>query len=134
MADPFTLSIVSLGLGVGGSMSKWFGTHAQADAVREQTAEQVRRQRGEQQQRMGQAEVAAGASGAEFSSSSLQQHLTDMRTEMQRQLLWTQRAGTRQADSMETAAPLNFLSDVGGSLFSFGAANNWWRKTPGGEA
>lgn len=128
--EPF--SILALGSSVFGSVSSYFGKQDQAARIRAQTEEQVRRLEAEQQQQLGAARAAGAASGADFESTSIQRHLANMAEEFRRQVNFTRRAGMNQASDVSAAGTLGLFSDLGGSLFSFGKANNWWRQPGGG--
>jgi hypothetical protein len=125
------LSIAALGLSAFGSLSKYYGSQEQAGRLRSQTEEQIRRMRLGQEQQLGQAAAAGAGSGVEFESASLQQHLGAMQAEFTRQRDWLAKTGGQQASDISSAGELGLIGDLGGSLFSFGQANNWWRKPQG---
>lgn len=126
--DPFTLS---LGVQVAGAGLSWWQRRQQADAMREETQETLRRFRAEGERRIGLTRTAAAASGFELGSGSLQTYLSDMETEFARQAGWIQRAGSRAAGASDNAANLGLFADLGGALMGYGRNNNWWRTTDG---
>jgi hypothetical protein len=119
---PLALSAIS----AGASLISAFG---QSSAQRRQTDEQVRRMQAQAAQTVGTTQAAGAASGIEFDSNSLQAHLAAMKAEFERQATWTRRAGYAAADATAISGVLGAGGDLGGSLFRFGAANNWF-KTP----
>ena len=122
------LSIAALGMSALGAVSSYFGKQSQAERLRAQTEEQQRRMRLAQEQQLGYAQAAGAASGVELESTSLQQHLASMSAEFQRQREWAQKVGDQTASDISSAGTFGLISDLGGSLYGFGKANNWWRK------
>lgn len=121
----------ALGIQAGSSLVSFLGAGNQARQQRLETKEQVRRLRLQQEATLSTARAAGAASGVEFGSESLQLYLGAMDAEFRRQADWMKKAGYKRAATTEQAGALGFVSDLGGALFQYGAANNWWRKTPG---
>jgi hypothetical protein len=115
------------GMGLVGGALGWIGHRAQASAMRDQTAEELRRRRAADAQKLGQATAAAGASGVESGSASLSTYLTSMQEEMQRQQEWARSAGATNASAMDAAGGLGFFTDLGSTLSGYAKANNYWR-------
>jgi hypothetical protein len=117
----------SLGLSAIEAGASFLGRQEQARQMRRETDEEVRRFQRQADFRLGAARAAGAASGIEFESRSLQDYLGDMTSEFQRQAQWMRDAGYRKAAGVDQASTFGLVSDLGGSMFSFGAANNWWR-------
>jgi len=131
MAIPAAAVGVGLAAGVVGGAMSFFGREEQARRIRAQANEADRRMKAQQEQQLGLTTAAAGASGYEIQDSSgLQQHLSAMSQEFTRQRDFAMRAARQQASDVTGAAGFGLLSDLGGSLFKFGQANNWWRSSP----
>jgi hypothetical protein len=113
-----------------GSLASYFGRQDQARLMRRETDEQVRRFEAGAEQRIGMARAAGAASGIEFESRSLQDHLGAMTEEFRRQAQWMREPGYRQARGTDQASTFGLIGDLGGAMLGFGAANNWWRGTP----
>lgn len=120
-----------LGMGLLNAASSRRLARRQAELQRMETDEAVRRFRAEGTTRISAARAFGAASGIEVDSSSLVGHLTRMTTEFEREARWMREAGYAGARLTEQGADARFIGDLGGSLFQFGAANNWWQKTPG---
>ncbi len=112
---------------IGGALG-FFGAQAKSARIRAQTEEQLRRTKLQQEQQLGYAQAAGAASGVEYDSPSLQLHLASMSAEFQRQRDWLAKTGAQQAGDISSAGTAGLVGDLGGTLFSFGKANNWWRK------
>lgn len=125
--DPFG---IALGVGALSAGASWFNRREQADLMRRQTDEEVRRLRVSQAQKLSAVDAAGAASGIELDSSSLQAHTSAMSAEFDRQAEWMRRAGYAGARATDTAANFGAISDFGGALFQYGANSNWF-KTPG---
>lgn len=119
---------IGAGVGLLGGLSRYFGSQEQARRMRAQTDEQIRRMRAQQDQQLGLARAAGAASGIEFESPSLQLHLDNMSAEFQRQRDWLAKTGAQGSSDVSSAGTFGLISDLGGSLYGFGKANNWWRK------
>lgn len=118
---------IGAGLGLASGIFKFMGSQAQADAMRAQRAEELRRKKLADAALLGEATAAGASSGVEFDSSSLQGYLGAMKAEMQRQQDWMARAGDTNAGNVSLAGTFGLLSDVGGTLSSYAKANNYWR-------
>ncbi len=128
MANPF--AIASAGFGVASALGSFFGKRSQAKELRLQTLEQVRRDQATNNTTLGTARVRAAGSGLEFESGSLQDWLKAMDDEFTRQEAWTRRTGMKAARSVSNAATWGLIGDLGGTMMSFGQANNWFRQPP----
>lgn len=118
---------IGAGLGLASGVIKYFGSQEQAAAMRRQAEEEARRQTLQNAQTYGGAVGTAGASGAELDSNSLQGYLGAMREEMKRQVEWARRAGSTNASNVASAGAFNLGTDIGGTLFNYAKANNYWR-------
>jgi hypothetical protein len=116
-----------LGLNAIGALAAYRGRDEQARQMRAETDEELRRFKLQSAGRVGMARAAGAASGIEFESGSLQNYLSAMTTEFARQADWMKRAGYQRAAAGKSAAGFGLVSDLGSSLFNFGAANNWWK-------
>ena len=112
-----------------------FGGVMQAGNIRRQTALQVERMQKQANQAVGQATAVAGASGVEMTSSTVENHLSEMRRE------WNARIAQVTATGNE-AAGMSILSSAGSAFGSLakgmsGAAeelqntNDAWRGYAG---
>lgn len=128
------LAIAGAGLGVVGAFGSFFGKRDQAEELRRQAREQLRREQASNNQTLGTARVRAaagsGGGGLEFGSTSLQDWLTAMDQEFTRQEQWNFRVGMKQASALESSALWGLIGDLGGTMTQFGAANNWWKPSP----
>lgn len=115
--------------GVLGAAFSFLSGDNKANLQRQQTDEQVRRFQDRNAQTQGQATAAGYASGT-TGQGSLSMYLNDMSTEFRRQSDWMRQAGYAQADATQSASTFGLASDIGGSLFKFGASQNWF-KSPG---
>jgi hypothetical protein len=126
------------GLGVSGlgALGSFVSTQLSADQMRADTREQVRRLELQQKQVLGEATARGAASGVEFGSASLSTYLDAMTQEFKREAEWARETGYRAANATAASGALRLGSDVAGSLFQYGAANNWWRQpaAPAGGA
>lgn len=119
---------IGAGLGLASGVMKYFGGQAQADAMRAQAAEELRRKKLQDAQVFGEATAAGAASGIDFQESTgLQSYLGAMKAEMLRQQEFMRRAGATNASNVSSASGLNLFTDVGGTLSSYAKANNYWR-------
>jgi hypothetical protein len=114
--EPF--SMVALGLGALKVGSDFLGGMDRADKIKKETAEMVRRFT---------IQGLGAASGVDSESASLTKYLTDMSVEFQRETDWLRSSGEAQADAAEMSL-LQGFGQLGSSLFSFGSANNWFKK------
>jgi hypothetical protein len=122
------LSFASFGIGVGSSILGGALGFEQADQQRAETAEQVRRFNLLSRRTTSEATAAGNASGITSDSGSLTKYLAEMSAEFGRQADWMRAAGEQRADNTEMSALFGMAGDLGGSLFKFGASNNWFRK------
>lgn len=122
------LSIASLGVGVGSSILGGVYGFNQADQQRAETAEQVRRFNVLARRTSSEAEALGNASGVTSDSGSLTTYLSAMQKEFSRQADWMQKAGDTRAENTDMSTLFGMAGDLGGSMFKFGAANNWFKK------
>lgn len=120
-------SVAAAGLGAYGAVGKFLGGQESASMQRAQTREQLRRLEGEFLQRRGQAEAIGSGSGFEYSSESLQRHLTGMTDEFRRQADYLRATGYARARATERSSVLGLFGDLGTTLFQFGQSNNWFQ-------
>jgi hypothetical protein len=125
---------LALGVGVAGAAASWWNRRDQADLQRAETREAVRRFERDAARTVGLARARGAASGVEFESRSLQDHLSAMTEEFRRQAQWMRESGYRGAATTDRAAGFGLVADLGSSLIGFGNANNWWRRPPGSAA
>lgn len=123
--DP--ISLTSLGVGVGSSILGMKLGFDQADQQRKETAEQVRRFQLVKTRTESEATALGNASGITSDSGSLTTYLGAMSKEFGRQMDWLRQAGNNRADATELSTMLGGATSFGSSLFSYGAANNWFR-------
>lgn len=122
------LSIASLGIGVGSSILGAGLGFEQADQMRAETAERIRRFGLFAKRTESEGEAAGNASGITSDSGSLTKYLGEMGKEFSRQMDWMQKAGDQNADATEMGAIFGAAGGLGSNLFQFGAANNWFRS------
>lgn len=122
------LSLASFGIGVGSSIAGGVLGFDQADQQRAETAEQVRRFNLLAHRTESLATAEGNASGITSDSGSLTKYLSDMTAEFGRQADWMKTTGEQRAENTEMSALFGMAGDLGGSLFKFGAANNWFRQ------
>lgn len=122
------LSMASLGIGVGSSILGASLSFDQADQMRADTAERVRRFGLFAKRTQSEAEAMGNASGVTSDSGSLTKYLGEMGKEFSRQTDWMRETGDRQADMTEMAGLFGAAGGLGSNLFQFGAANNWFRS------
>lgn len=125
MVDPFSIAV--LGATAAKAGFSYIKGISAADQRRRETAEAVRRLKLQQAQVVGATEAAGAGSGVEVGSKSLTSYLTQMTAEFDREADWMRKAGNRGADAADTAAGFGLLGDLGGGIFKFGAANNWFK-------
>lgn len=125
------LPALALGVGVAGAAASWWNRRDQARQQRAETREQVRRFELDAARTVGLARARGAASGVEFESRSLQDHLSAMTEEFRRQALWMRETGYRSASITDEAAGFGLVADLGSSVIGLGNANNWWRRPPG---
>lgn len=118
---------IGAGVGLVGGLASFFGKQAQSDAMRAQMEEQLRRQKLEDERRLGMATAAGMSSGIEGDSGSLQGYLAAMKAEMERQRAWTRSAGLTNAGNVGKAAGWGLLTDIGSTFNSYAKDNNYWR-------
>lgn len=121
---------IGAGVGLLGGISKYLGSQAQADAMRAQKEEELRRKKLQDAQVLGQATAAGAASGIEFDSTSLQGYLGEMKAEMVRQQEWQRRAASTNAGNVSAAGAFGLVGDLGSTISSFAKDNNYWRGAP----
>jgi hypothetical protein len=122
---------VGAGVGLVGGLSRYFGGNAQADAMRRQAAEELRRKKLQDAQVFGQTTAAGAASGIDFQESTgLQSYLTSMQAEMRRQQEFMRRSAATNASNVQTAAGFGLLTDLGGTLSNYAKDNAYWRGAP----
>ncbi|SRR6266540_1166542 len=124
------LAGLALGLQGASAAYSWWRSRDQASQQRAETAESLRRFEEESKRRLSTARAAGAASGIEFESGSIQDSLAKMSAEFGRQAEWIRTAGDRKASSTEMAGNFGLVGDLGGALFGYGNANNWWRDAP----
>jgi hypothetical protein len=121
-------TVIGAGLGLASGLMKYFGGQAQADAMRRQAAEELRRKKLQDAQVFGQATAAGAASGVDFhESTGLQNYLGQMKAEMLRQQEYQRRAGATNASNVSTASSLGLFTDVGGTISNYAKQNSYWR-------
>lgn len=123
------LSMAALGVGALSAGLDIFGGFGKADRIRAETAEMVRRFTMKSEKTISEAgALGGGASGVTSDSGSLTKTLSDMTAEFRRQADWMRQAGEAGASASEMSGLFSGLGDLGGSVFKFGAANNWFRE------
>lgn len=122
--DPFLISFGIQGLG---AVASYQSKLEQAQLMREQADESLRRTRMRNQQVLGEAKAAGAASGVEADSSSLTNFLQQMSDEFARQEFWAKKAGDLAADATESGAKWELAGGLGGALFNYGQNNNWFK-------
>jgi hypothetical protein len=120
---------IGAGLGALGGLFSWFGSQDQAARMRAQAAEELRRKKLADEQRLGAATAAAAASGVEFESPSMQIYLRAMKEEMARQQEYQRSAGAANAGAVGAAGDIGLFTNFGSTLFNLGRANSWWLGT-----
>jgi hypothetical protein len=126
--EPF--SMLSLGLGALNAGLDISGGFDKAKRIRAETGETVRRFMLDAQRKMSSTEALGNASGVEGDSTSLTKYLMDMGNEFRKQADWMKSSGEYMAGSAETSGMNQAIGDIGGSLFSFGQSNNWFKPAP----
>jgi hypothetical protein len=126
-AIPGIGTAIGAGVGLLGGIFSYLGKQNQADAMRRQQAEELRRKKLQDAQVLGQATAAGAASGVEFDSSSLQGYLGTMKSEMGRQLAWQAAAGSDNASNVDTASMFGLITDLGSTLNGYAKDNRYWR-------
>lgn len=117
--------------GVAGAAWGLYGSLRGNKARFEAEREQIRRQQAETAQVLGQGEAAAGASGLEVTAgSSMATHLATMAEQFRKNHDWAAKQAAIGKGLQDQAASVNFLSTIGGSLFNFAQAKNWWQDAP----
>lgn len=119
---------IGAGLGLASGVFSYLGKQAQADAMRAQKEEELRRQKLKNEQVLGEATAAGAASGIEFDSASLQGYLGNMKAEMARQLEWSRRSGSTNAGNVDAASTFGLLTDIGGTFSNLAKDNRYWRR------
>lgn len=120
---------IPLAIQAAGSIANAIGQKGQAGAIREQGNEQARRLRLQHDSTLGTGTARAAASGFEVEKgSSMQTYLTQMTDEFRREEEWIRKSAKAEADATNRSAIFGALTGVGSSIFSYGNANNWWRK------
>lgn len=125
------MALPALALAVGlfnAGMSMKSGFDA-ASRRRRAAVEAARRLRIGHERTLSATTAAGAASGITADSGSLQTYLTTMADEFRRQENLLLKSGIEEADAMRSSAAFGLVGDAAGSLFQFGAANNWF-KTP----
>lgn len=121
------LAAGALAIGIFKGASDIFGGFGKADAMRRETAEQVRRFTRQGERTISTATALGAASGVTADSGSVTTYINDMTTEFTKQLDWMKQAGAAGANASELSGLFNGISDVGGSIFQYGKLNNWYR-------
>jgi hypothetical protein len=122
------LAAISLGVSAAGAATSWWNRLGQADQMRRETDEALRRLRLVQEQKLGAAAAAGAASGVTADSASLTRHLSAMSGEFRREAEWAAAAGYGAAGATSKAAGFGLATDIAGSLFRFGESNAWFRQ------
>lgn len=125
--EPITIGMAALSLY--GAASSYFAGQDAAAAKRKETAEMARRLMRRNNETLSTATALGAASGITSDSKSLTAYLTDMSAEFRRQADWMKQAGEAGASAIELQSQYGAASNLGSSIFQFGAANNWF-KTP----
>lgn len=120
----------ALASGVFGGVASLLSGNKAAELQKQTSLEQARRAALGNQLRLGEATAAAGASGVEMGTGSMQQYLSTMAAEFRRQNEWAVKQAQEGADLSQLANGLGAATNIGKSLFSFGEANNWWAAKP----
>lgn len=118
----------ALGASAVGAAARYFGGQDSARLMRRETDEEVRRFQLEAGRRVSTARAEGAASGVAFDSNSLQTYLADMSAEFEREAQWMRDSGYARARGVDQASTVGLVGDLGGAMFQYGAANNWWRK------
>lgn len=121
------LSLASLGIGIGSSILGGVLGFGQADQMRKETEESIRRFKLIKDRTTSEADAMAGASGITSDSGSLTKYLADMHSEFGKEIDWMREAGNARADAMDMSSAFSSIGGIGSNLFSFGASNNWFR-------
>lgn len=122
------LPALALGVGlVNAGLSIKSGLDA-ASLKRQAAREAARRLKLSHDQVIGEATARGAASGVEFESSSLQTYLSTMTNEFRWQESYALKASMEEANALERSALWGGLGDAAGSMFSYGAQNNWFKK------
>lgn len=126
---PLALTALSAGVSVAGSVANYFGRQEQARRLRAETDEQLRRMKLANDRKLTDTRAAVGASGIiADGTGSMGYHLDAMTNEMRAEAEWAKKTGYQQATDLSKAANFGLLTDIGGAMFQFGSANNWWKK------
>jgi hypothetical protein len=110
---------------IGGAAGWFFGSQAE-EAKKKAALEQARRADAAHQEVLGEATALGGASGVEMGTGSLQLHLDSMAAEFRRQNEWNVQQAREGADLGNLTNDLNLASNLGSSLYRFGASKNWF--------
>lgn len=104
-----------------------------ANLIKQQTAEQVRRAQMQQDQLLGESRAAIGGSGV-TNSGSPAQYLQAIETEGSRQIDWMEKSGSMQADlairqgkqaanAYDAQGTMGLISGIGGAVSQLGLGN-----------
>lgn len=124
---------VPAALQVAGSIGNMLGQQSQADWIRKQAAENVRRMRLQHEATLGETRTRGGASGFEYDAagkpgdSSLQTYLAQMSQEFRRQEDWIKKTADAEAGAMDKSSIFGALTGIGSGIFSYGQSMNWFR-------
>jgi hypothetical protein len=116
--------------GAAGAGASWLFGRAGDRQRRREVDEAVRRFQAEADQTMGSARATGAALGVETDSRSLTTFLSAMDEELRRQADWMRETGATESRLSSQAGVLDLASGIGGALFQFGQAKNWWQKPP----
>lgn len=100
----------------------------QADEQRQETAETIRRYGVQRRRTVSEGAAMGNASGITSDSGSLRTYLDAMNSEMLKQSGSIQRAGDMKADATQFSSMMGMGSNFGGSVFKFGASNDWFHS------
>lgn len=131
MALPLVMAGAALGMGVISGVGGIFGANKAAKLQRMRTREEIRRMTHEYDKTYSLSTALGGeASGITGDSKSLSLYLNDMTNEFKRQSDFVRKAGKANESAMKSQAMFNAIGSIGGSLFAFGATNNWFKQAP----
>lgn len=122
------LPLITLGISAAGAGGGLLSAFAGARARERETREAVRRFEAGAARTLSETRALGGeAAGVSADSASLVTYMRDMRDEFRRQAEWMRKTGEAEAGLARTAGVLGAAAGLGGALFSYGAARNWWR-------
>lgn len=119
---------IGAGIGLASGIAKYLGSRATSQAMVAQSAEELRRKKLRDASVLGETQAAGAASGVEYDSTSLQNYLTAMQTEMTRQQEYMRRSGATNAGNVAAAGGFGLVTDIASSMSTLAKQNNYWRE------